>query len=88
MVESQVVNRWKAEAKAEGLAEGKAEGAADMLLQLLRKKFRVELPAELLAYVASCKDSGLLAQWLDAALDAASLDAFRRAIEETHRNGA
>ncbi|MBL8793521.1 MAG: hypothetical protein JNM56_06435 [Planctomycetia bacterium] len=80
MIESQVVNRWK--------AEGKAEGAATMLVQLLRKKFRVEPPADLVAAIAACQDPRQLAQWQDAALDAATLEDFRRVVESAHRNGA
>ncbi len=91
MIESQVVNRWKAEGKTEGLAEGEAkgkvEGAAGMLVQLLRKKFRVEPPADLVAVIEACQDPRQLAQWQDAALDAATLEDFRRAVEATHRNG-
>jgi len=79
-IESQVVNRWK--------AEGKAEGAATMLVQLLRKKFHIGPPADLAAVIEACKDSGQLAQWLGAALDAATLDDFRRVVEAAHRNGA
>ena len=88
MIESQVVNRWKAEGEAKGKAEGKAEGAATMLVQLLRKKFRVEPAADLVAAIAACQDSRQLAQWQDAALDAATLEDFRRVVESAHRNGA
>ncbi len=64
----------------EGEEKGKLKGRVASLTRLLRRKFPPGPPADLLAMIESCPDANLLDHWLDAAVDAKTLDEFRRAI--------
>jgi hypothetical protein len=80
MRESTVVAEWKAEALAEGLAKGLAQGERNALLLVLGQKFQAAVPADLAAAIEAQADVDVLSRWLTAAVAAASLEAFRTAI--------
>jgi len=69
MVESQAVLEWMAQAQAK------------TLLRLLKKKFPPGPPPEMAATILACRDAPKLEVWLDAVIDAGSLDEFRRAMQ-------
>jgi predicted transposase YdaD len=68
----------KAEGRVDGRAEGKAEGKADTLLQILELRLTTEVPADLAVTVRATRDLRQLERWVDVALQANSLDEFRR----------
>jgi hypothetical protein len=82
---SQQVLEWQAEAlqrgltegKAKGKAEGKAEAKAEDVISALRLRFGKKLPKQLQRLISQTTDLGLLDRWLEAAITAESLDAFR-----------
>jgi hypothetical protein len=76
MTESQQVLEWI----AQGEVKGELKGTIASLFRLLHKKFPPGPPPELVSLIQSCDDLKLATRWLDAAIDAASFDDFRRAI--------
>jgi hypothetical protein len=72
MVESQVVLEW--------INQGKASSRVEDLLRLLQKRFPPGAPADVTAAIKASKDPEQLSRWFDAALDAATLDDFRKAM--------
>ena len=80
MRDSQVVQEWIAEGEIKGKIKGEIKGEIKALLRLLEKKFPPGAPADLAGIIQACTEQTQLAHWLDAAIDAASLDDFRRAI--------
>jgi hypothetical protein len=72
MVESQQVLEW--------MAEAEIKARANDVLRLLEKKFPPGAPADLKAIIQACTDLNRLGNWFDAAIDATSLDAFRKAV--------
>lgn len=80
----EIVERWKAEARTEGRREGHREGALQTaranLLKLLGFRFTSELPTALTELIKKQADPDRLSAWYDAALAAASLEAFQQGI--------
>jgi hypothetical protein len=64
-------------ARAAGKAEGEVKAKADTLLRVMQKRCW-ELPEGLTAAIRACTDSNQLDQWLDVALDAQTLEKFRK----------
>jgi hypothetical protein len=64
----------------ERLAEkrGKAEGMAETLLRVLERRWATPVPADLAAAVQATSDLAQLERWVDLALQANSLEEFRR----------
>jgi hypothetical protein len=71
------VAQGKAEGVAQGKAEGKVQGRADVLLRTLGKRFG-PVPPDVAAAVRACADVTALDAWIDHALDATSLEQFRK----------
>jgi hypothetical protein len=94
MRESEVVAGWQAEARAEGETEGEARGEAKgeakgevkasraKLVRVLQHRFPSNLPADLTATIAAQTDPRILDRWFEAALDAATLEDFRKQMEQ------
>ena len=72
MRDSQVVAEWMTEAEIRARVRD--------VLRLLEKKFPPVVPEEITAVVKASTDLQQLNRWFDAAIDAASLDDFRRAL--------
>jgi hypothetical protein len=72
MIESQQVLEW--------IAEGEIKGEIKSLLRLLQRKFPPGPPEDLVSLIQSCTETSLVARWFDAAIDAQSLDDFRRML--------
>jgi hypothetical protein len=72
MRDSQVVQEW--------IAEGEIIGEIKALLRLLEKKFPPGAPAELKETINKSTNLDQLKRWFDAAIDAGSLDEFRRVV--------
>jgi hypothetical protein len=72
MVESQQVLEW--------ITEGEVKGLAESVLRLLALRFPPGAPADLTAQIRATTDAAQLRRWFDAAVAAASLEAFRQAI--------
>jgi hypothetical protein len=62
---------------AELLAEAEAKAKLETLLRVMRKRY-TEVPEAMLAPIRACADGGQLDRWLDAALDADTLEKFRQ----------
>jgi hypothetical protein len=62
-----------------GFERGKAEGKAEWLVQILELRCKTAVPAELVTQLRAVNDTAKLDQWLDVALQANSLEAFRQA---------
>jgi hypothetical protein len=77
--ESEQVLEWIAEGEVKGRAQGEAEAWANGLLKVLRARFPPGAPPEVAAIIQATTDLEQLRRWFDEALDAASLDAFRKA---------
>jgi hypothetical protein len=73
MVESKIVKEWQ--------AQGEARGKAGAVLDVLEARFGVP-PADLAARIRSCDDLEQLRHWTKQAASAASLEAFRQAIQK------
>jgi hypothetical protein len=73
MIDSPQFVEWIREAK------GEVRGRAQSLLRLLEKKFPSGLPTSLAARIQASANGVEIAHWFDAAIDARSLDDFRRA---------
>lgn len=67
MIESKMVNEWK------------AEGQTRTLLRVLRRRFG-PLPSEVEKATLSCTDAARIDAWVDAAVTVTSLDEFRREV--------
>jgi hypothetical protein len=80
------VLEWQAEAEKRGLARGQAEAKVAGLLHVLTKRFRA-VPADVERSIRATSDLEQLDRWLDAALDAATLTAFRQKAGLVTQNG-
>jgi hypothetical protein len=80
--DSQIILEWialgEARGKAKAMARGVVEGWASTVLQILTKRFAPGPPAEVTTTIRGATDRAQVQRWLDLALDADSLDAFRR----------
>jgi hypothetical protein len=65
--------KGKAEGKIEGKIEGKAEGTAQSVLRVLQRR-RVDVSMDQRERILACSDIATLETWLDAAIDARSVD--------------
>ena len=83
VMESTIVNEWKAEAERKGELKGYEKGERmakfEVLLRLLQRKFGI-VPEDLVAAIRACEGTASLDAWIDAALSTPSLDEFRRLI--------
>jgi hypothetical protein len=79
VTEPQQILEWIDQGRTEGRAEGRAEGEANALLRLLDKRFPPGLSEEVRGTIRAAKDLQQLQRWFDLAVDADSLDNFRRA---------
>ena len=61
-----------------GRAEGKMEGRIETLLQILERRFAAKVPSDLAAAIRSTTDLAHLERLVDLALEADSLEHFRR----------
>ena len=77
MRQSMVITEWQDEARE----EGRREAQRTDLRRVLQTRFFVPVPDDLAAAIETVADSEELARWLDIALTAVSLDAFRAAIQ-------
>jgi hypothetical protein len=75
VTDSQVVLEWMARGRVEGLLQGQANS----LLQVLARRFPPGAPAQMESTIRATADVQRLQAWLDAALAADSLEAFRQA---------
>jgi hypothetical protein len=82
MRESTVINEWIAEGRTEGRAEGQREAQRADLLRVLRGRFNAPVPDDVTAAIQAASDLDVLGRWLDIAVRADSLDAFRAAIQQ------
>jgi hypothetical protein len=55
-----------------------AEGKAETLLQILERRWPTQVPADLAAAIRGSRDLAQLERAVDSALQAGSLDEFRR----------
>jgi hypothetical protein len=78
MRQSMVITEWQDEARE----EGRREAQRTDLRRVLQTRFFVPVPDDLAAAIETVADSEELARWLDIALTAVSLDAFRAAIQK------
>ena len=85
--QSAQVLEWQAEAEKRGLARGKAEAKMDALLRVLRTRFPTAVPEDLERVVRETTDLNQLDRWLEAAVKAATLAAFRRRAGVAVPNG-
>lgn len=76
MLESSIVDEWR----AEGRAEGMVEAWRDNLLRVLQFRFPASVPVVLEAAIQSQTDRDKLSAWFDAALRVASLEEFRAVV--------
>jgi len=76
MTESQVVNRWIAEA----LEKERVQDARRFLLRLLQKRFPDQLPQEVVQTINSQPSLQLLEDWFDQATQVASMADFVRIL--------
>jgi hypothetical protein len=60
--------------------QGRKKEQRRSLLQVLQRRFPGAVPADLAAAIAELDDSDELVRWLDEAVTAPSLDAFRSSI--------
>ena len=74
MVQSQQVLEW--------MAEGELGAKRQMLLRLLNKRSPPGAPAEVTNAIQASKDPEQISRWFDAAVDAASLAEFRKAMSQ------
>ena len=81
------VLEWQAEAEKRGLARGQAEAKVADLLHVLTKRFPRAVPADVERSIRETSDLEQLNHWLDAALDAATLTAFRQKAGLLAQNG-
>jgi hypothetical protein len=75
VTDSQVIQEWI----AQGEVMGEVKGQATALLRLLARRFPPGLPAEVAAVIRGATDVAQLQRWFDLAVDADSLETFRRA---------
>jgi hypothetical protein len=72
--QSQQVLEWQNEARI--------ETTRALILRALELRFRTPVPADLAAMVAASNDLDELSRWLDHAVTADNLDAFRAALRQ------
>lgn len=77
MKRSPVVDAWR----EEGRSEGRLQTLRADLLQTLEVRFPGEIPDEIRSCIEGTNDPSDLQRWFNAALSAASLEAFRAAID-------
>lgn len=81
---TQALEAWNVQ-KSMFITQWLAEGRRADILCVLRLRFRAEAPPDLAAAIDAIVDEEELNRWLDAAVTAPSLDAFRAAVSH---NGA
>jgi len=67
--------------RSEQVMEWQAEAKADDVIKILRLRFRTELPMEVEQRVRASTDLEQLDRWLQAAVQARTLNKFRQALE-------
>jgi hypothetical protein len=72
MTESQVVNEWI----SQGKLAGELKASREILLHILQRKFPGLVPEDVSRFISQQDSLPLLADWLDAALTAASIEEF------------
>ena len=77
MIESTVVNKWKAEAERKGERKGAQEATAAAVLRYLRVRFN-SVPEDLARSVNACSDMERMNAFLEASAKESSLEDFRR----------
>lgn len=86
--QAQARREGRVEGQAEGRLEGRAEGKVEAVLRVLELRFGSPVANDLVALLNQVHDPMELSRWLDAALTAPSLDAFRHTVGPPTRNGA
>jgi hypothetical protein len=79
--QSQQVLEWQEAARKETRKETELQNARAYLLRALQLRFQGPVPADLASAIAALQDGEELSRWFDAALTAASLEAFRAAVK-------
>ena len=89
VMESTIVNEWKAEARREGFEKGELKGlekgiekgerlaTVATLLRLIHKRYG-SVPEDLGTAIRACQDTTKFDVWIDATVSATSLDDSRR----------
>lgn len=77
MIESKIVNEWK----AEGEKKGEMKGMVRLLLQGAESRFGA-LPADLVTRIRACTDEDKLLLWIQRLVKGPSLDEFRKLVNE------
>ena len=77
MLQSQQVLEWQEEARQ----ETRIERARRYVLRALEKRFQAPVPSDLVARIEALTDLDELDRWFDATLTAASVEAFRAAVQ-------
>ena len=77
VMESAIVNEWKAEAERKGYEKGERLAKVEMILRLIQRRYG-EVPEELGKAIRACDDKAKFDAWIDATVTASSLDDFRR----------
>ena len=81
VMESTIVNEWKAEARREGFEKGEIKGKrlakVEMLLRVIQKRYG-GVPEDLGRAIRATEDTAKLDAWIDATVTPSSLDEFRR----------
>lgn len=81
MEQSVQVLEWQAAAERRGFLKGMTAGWAESLLRVLGWRFSTPVPADLATTIQTTRDIAQLDRWFDAALDVATLEAFRRLVQ-------
>jgi hypothetical protein len=79
VIESQQVLEWMAMGEAKGEARGEIKGEIKLLLRVLASLFPPGVPADLEAAIRATTSEEQLQNWVDLAMKAKSLEAFRQA---------
>jgi hypothetical protein len=80
MRKSQIVEEWREEGRIEGRQEGRIEAYQGILLRMLQKRFSGVSSPEVTTAVQAQTNAEELMRWLELLDNAASLEAFRAAI--------
>ncbi|MBW3596289.1 MAG: hypothetical protein KY475_03330 [Planctomycetes bacterium] len=80
--QSQQVLEWQREARQEGIKEGFKEGRKEAIRRVLQRRFPDAATAKTLARVNALNDADEIDRLFDAALEAASFDAFQQQIDK------
>jgi hypothetical protein len=78
VTESQVVNRWIAQAQTEAKLE---RGRADVV-RILEKRFAGQITAAIVATINAQPSLALLDEWMDAAITATTLEQFLAVVRQ------